>query len=130
MSSPNIRVMPSAGPKKWSDPQFGESGEYSTPCPACGGDIKQGDAITHTGRQWAHAKCVTDWLIKEPAETAWLVLGSQLARRPRNFSAVDTTTIVGQILRMAGGMPPAPWEPDHVDYEEFAERNRHAGEVF
>jgi hypothetical protein len=117
MTTPQLRVIPSEGPRTWTDPELG-SGEYSTPCPACDEHIRRGQFITHTGRQWAHAQCVTDWLVKEKADAAWLVLASQLARRPRSFSAAETTTVVAQLLRLAGGMPPAPWEPEHRDYVE------------
>lgn len=115
--NPQLPVIPSQGPRTYVESDTGASGEYSTPCPACGNNIARGEFITHTGRQWAHAKCVTDWLVGEAAETAWRVLGSQLARRPRQFTAPETTAIVGQLLRMAGGMPPASWEPEHRDYQ-------------
>lgn len=117
MSVPQLRVVDSVGPREYQEPDTGAWVEYSTPCPACDGAILPGDQITYTGGEWAHAKCVTDWVVTEKARTAWLVLGSQLARRPRQFSAKETTAVVNQLLRLAGGLPPAPWQPDHPSYD-------------
>lgn len=118
MSVPQLRVVESDGGRPYREPETGAMVQQPPSyCPACESQIQAGQRITHTGSQWAHEKCVTDWLVTEKANVAWLVLGSQLARQPRQFSAKDSTTIVDQLLRLAGGMPPAPWQPDHENYQ-------------
>lgn len=118
MSVPRLAVVESDGGRTIRD--YNTGAVFQQPpsyCPACESQILAGQRVTHTGSQWAHEKCVTDWLVTEKADVAWRVLGSQLARRPRQFSAKDTTTIVDQLLRLSGGLPPAPWQSDHESYQ-------------
>lgn len=108
-----LRTRPSDGPIAYTETDTGAVCEHSTPCPACDEEIDTGALITRLGGRWYHARCVTDWLAERGAPDAWLVLGSQLARTPSRFTAKETSAIVGQLLRLAGGLPAAPWEPEY-----------------
>lgn len=82
-----------------------------SPCPVCSRRIVEGDRITYLGAGWGHASCVSEELTTANARSAWLILGSQLARRPSHFNARETRVIVDNLLRLAGEFEPETWEP-------------------
>jgi hypothetical protein len=108
-----LASIPSAGPKEAGiEYDTGAPVEYSTPCRICDGNIAAGEMIAHDGQTWCHEKCVTSWLANQRAEVAWLVLASQIARRPNSFKSAEIKVIVSQVLRIAGGLPTDEWEED------------------
>lgn len=112
--TPKLGTIPSTGPRL--DEYFVEGKMYvqqtSTPCPFCDGVIEAGQSISYVRGAWAHAGCATDSLVTGSAASAWLALGSDLARHPSAYRASETRLIVNQLLRMAARM-----EPDPVDFD-------------
>lgn len=104
-----LRATISEGPLDNMEPDTGAHYWDGTPCVVCDSLIGKGERITYFGRGWSHEKCVTDALATAKADQAWLVLGSQLARRPSHFTAAETKAVVGQLLRIAGGFEPDNW---------------------
>lgn len=115
--TPKLGTIPSTGPRL--DEFFVEGRMYvherSTPCPVCRKKIEAGEDISFLHGEWAHASCATNSLVESGARSAWLALGSDLARHPRTYRASETRLIVNQLLRLAAGMPPAD-----VDFEDEA----------
>jgi len=104
-----------------SDGPAGDFQEQNTPCTVCVRSIAAGQEITYF-RGWAHARCVTDALLNSEAANAWLVLGSQLARRPSHFNATEVRAIVGQLLAITGDLPVEKWLPPAPSLDEQARR--------
>lgn len=104
-----LRTMKSLGPVPYTETDTGAQVERSTACPACGGAIGIGQLVSRRDREWLHADCLTDTVRAAGAQEAWLVLGSQLAKRPGDFTRTEVRLIVAQLLRLAGGLPVPPW---------------------
>lgn len=115
MKTPKLSTIPSTGPRL--DEYYIEGrmymNEWSTPCPFCDGPIIGGQNISHVRGAWGHAECATDSLVAGSAGSAWLALGSDLARHPRAYKTAETRLIVNQLLRMAAGTAPDP-----ADFED------------
>lgn len=117
MTTPKLSSIPSIGPRL--DEFYAEGRMYvnerSTPCPICRKGIAAGEPISYVRGDWAHAACATSHLIAGGAASAWLALGSDLARHPRAYKTAETRLIVNQLLRLAAGMV-----PDDADFEDAA----------
>lgn len=108
----HLRPVPSAGPRRIRDAATGAEFIHSRPCPACRQDIAAGDPIVKHNHDWMHARCLAANVAELECREAWLVIGGQLAGRPRAYTAAETRVIVGQLLRIAGGLPVLPFETD------------------
>lgn len=117
MKTPLLSSIPSTGPKviKWRMDGHEYTQTHATPCEFCKGPIAEGAEISYFRGAWVHARCAADSLITGGADSAWLALGSDLARHPRAYRTAETRLIVNQLLRIAAGM-----QPDDVDFEESA----------
>lgn len=101
----HLRPVPSDGPRRDG---------YSKPCPACRRDIALGDPIVRHNYDWMHAGRLAADVARLDDREAWLVIAGQLAARPSAYSAKETRLIVGQVLRIAGGLPVLPFETNHL----------------
>lgn len=117
MTTPKLSTIPSVGPRL---DEFYVDGrlyvnERATPCPFCLKPISAGADISFVRGEWAHANCATNSLVAGSAASAWLTLGSDLARHPRAYKTAETRLIVNQLLRIAAGVA-----ADDVDFEDAA----------
>jgi hypothetical protein len=117
VTTPKLSTIPSTGPRL---DEFYVDGrlymnERATPCPFCRKPISAGEDISFVRGEWAHAGCATNSLVSGSAASAWLTLGSDLARHPRAYKTAETRLIVNQLLRIAASMT-----TDDVDFEAEA----------
>lgn len=114
MKTPKLSTIPSTGPRLDEYHVEGRMyvNEWSTPCPFCDNPIVGGQPISYVRGTWAHAACATDHLVTAGAASAWLTLGSDLARHPRAYKTAETRLIVGNLLRLAAGMQPGAFEDE------------------
>lgn len=85
------------------------------PCPACKEPIDKGAEIIKHDYRWVHAHCLSDHLLTLASSAGWLVIAAQLARYPRRFSVPETRVVVNALIRVAGGLPVAPWTDDDLN---------------
>lgn len=113
-----LRVQQSDGPRPYTAEHVpGGVAFLSTPCRICTVAIRPDEHISYDGRAWNHSTCMTDSLMREKTAAAWRVLGSQLARRPGDFSRREVRVIVDQLLRSAADLPLLPWDTEADDQE-------------
>lgn len=110
MTVPQMSYSPSVGPRRHPQPD-GTVYLTANPCPECKGRIDEGENVTFTPAGWGHLDCIEQVLAEVDAADAWLLLGSQLARRPSHFKAAEIRVIVANLLRAAAGMPVDGWKP-------------------
>lgn len=96
---PRLRSIPSVGPLK---NQGAFDHRQPTPCGGCQCIIADGAHITKYRRTWWHVGCAEQDVASGNVHAAWLALGHDLARSPRDYKVGESRAIVGALLGMIG----------------------------
>jgi hypothetical protein len=73
---------------------------YGQLCPDCNVSPVRGEEICRFGEQWWHLACARTHMRNGGADTAWLMLGADLAARPSRYSVSETRAITRNLLRL------------------------------
>lgn len=106
MKRPDLQLsaIQSDGPRRHPQPD-GSVYVTATPCPVCNGPIEAGEWIAKigtedSGRSWAHRDCAQKAVDNAGLRNAWALIGADVARRPRAYSATQVRTVVEHLVQL------------------------------
>lgn len=107
MKRPDITLaaIQSDGPRRHPQPD-GSVVITATPCHVCNGPIEAGEwiakVITYNDIRgcWAHRDCAQNFVNAASLRNAWALIGADVARRPRAYSATQVRTVVEHLVQL------------------------------